>query len=201
MDCIEDIYEEIGLGNRMASLVSQNICGKIQNESIELSETHASMPSLEKQSAGLSSSPLMIQGTEGMLLRFARCCNPIPGDSIAGQIRAGRGILIHRETCNKIADIRDNPEKCVHLTWDKDIDSEFTVNIQVIVETERGIIAMIATIVTAADANIEKIIVEERDAALSTIHLQLKIQNRGHLAHTMKRLRTLRAVTKITRDK
>lgn len=196
-DTFEDLLEDIGLGNRMASLVAQHLTGEhIPN--IDYTTESLTIP---YQAPVQNASPLIIKGTEGMIVTFAKCCNPIPGDVIAGRLSAGRGIVIHRETCNNISDVLDDPEKCVHLRWDKDINTEFQVALNIIVENQRGIIAMIASVVTAADASIEKISVEDRDAKLSIISLILKIQNRAHLARTMRKIRNIKAVYKITRVK
>merc|ERR1712000_780109 len=146
-------------------------------------------------------SPLAIKGTEGLVVNFAKCRSPIPGDPIIGYVSSGRGLVIHTENCKNVEEFRDNPEKCVILSWDKDIDSEFTVDLKVYLENRRGIIAELASAVTQAEANIEKISVEERDARLSVTHLTLSIHGRKHLARTIRRLRTIRGVNKIVRTR
>ena len=83
--------------------------------------------------------PLAIKGTEGLVVSFAKCCSPIPGDPILGNASSGRGLVIHTETCKNVQDIRGNPEKCVILSWDKDIDSEFSVDLRLYLEKpQRG---------------------------------------------------------------
>ena len=146
-------------------------------------------------------SPLTIKGTEGLAVSFAKCCSPIPGDPIIGHLSSGRGLVIHTERCRNVEDYRDNPEKCVHLSWDKGITSEFSVNIKVYMENRRGIIVDVAAAVNQAEANIDQINVEERDARLSVTHLSLSVQGRQHLARTIRRLRNIRGVSKIVRIK
>jgi guanosine-3',5'-bis(diphosphate) 3'-pyrophosphohydrolase len=136
-----------------------------------------------------------------MVMSFARCCHPIPGDPIIGHISSGRGMVIHTESCNNIAEIRDNPEKCISVRWDPNVEGEFSVEIRVELENERGIIAKLATTITGAEANIEKISTVERDARFSIVNLSLNVRNRIHLARVMKRIRIIKPVSKVTRVK
>ncbi len=135
------------------------------------------------------------------MVNFAKCCSPIPGDPIIGYVSSGRGLVIHTESCKNVEEFRDNPEKCVILSWDKDIDSEFTVDLKVYLENRRGIVVELASAINQAEANIEKISVEERDARLSVIHLSLSVHGRKHLARAIRRLRNIRGVNKIVRSK
>ena len=187
MDSLDDLLEDIGSGNRMAPLLARRLLVAHKGTEVDLDNVHES--------------PLAIKGTEGLVVNFAKCCSPIPGDPIIGYVSSGRGLVIHTENYKNVEEFRDNPEKCVILSWDKDIDSEFTVDLKVYLENRRGIIAELASAVTQAEANIEKISVEERDARLSVTHLTLSIHGRKHLARTIRRLRTIRGVNKIVRTR
>ena len=186
-EILEDITEDIGLGNRMASLVARRLL-VARDTDIDLEEMN-------------DDAPLAIKGTEGLVVNFAKCCSPIPGDPILGNASSGRGIVIHTETCKNVQDVRGNPEKCVILSWDKDIDSEFSVDLRLYLENRKGIVAELAAAVTQADANIEGISVEDRDAQLSVTQIQLSVQGRKHLARVIRRLRNIRGINKIVRIK
>ncbi len=187
LDSFEDLLEDIGSGNRMAPLLARRLLVANKGSDIDLD--------------AVDQSPLAIKGTEGLVVNFAKCCSPIPGDPIIGYVSSGRGLVIHTENCRNVEEFRDNPEKCVILSWDKDIDSEFTVDLKVYLENRRGIVAELASAITQAEANIEKISVEERDARLSVTHLSLSVHGRKHLARVIRRLRNIRGVNKIVRSK
>jgi guanosine-3',5'-bis(diphosphate) 3'-pyrophosphohydrolase len=187
LEFLEDIMEDIGLGNRMASLVARRLL-VAQDTDIDLD--HMS-----------DDAPLAIKGTEGLVVSFAKCCSPIPGDPILANVSSGRGLVIHTETCKNVQDIRGNPEKCVILSWDKDIDSEFSVDLRLYLENRKGLVAELAAAITQADANIEGISVEDRDAQLSVTQIQLSVQGRKHLARVIRRLRNIRGINKIVRIK
>ncbi|MDH1012281.1 bifunctional GTP diphosphokinase/guanosine-3',5'-bis pyrophosphate 3'-pyrophosphohydrolase [Pseudomonas nicosulfuronedens] len=181
MEVFEDLLEEIGLGNRMAYVVARRL----------LSSEGAEAPSAE--------GPLAIRGTEGLVLSYAKCCTPIPGDPIVGHLSAGKGMVVHLENCRNISEIRHNPEKCIQLSWAKDVTGEFNVELRVELEHQRGLIALLATSVNAADGNIEKISMDERDGRISVVQLVVSVHDRVHLARVIKKLRALKGVIRITR--
>jgi guanosine-3',5'-bis(diphosphate) 3'-pyrophosphohydrolase len=187
LELLEDIMEDIGLGNRMASLVARRL---LVAKDTDIDLHHMS-----------DDAPLAIKGTEGLVVSFAKCCSPIPGDPILANVSSGRGLVIHTEICKNVQDIRGNPEKCVILSWDKDIDSEFSVDLRLYLENRKGLVAELAAAITQADANIEGISVEDRDAQLSVTQIQLSVQGRKHLARVIRRLRNIRGINKIVRIK
>ena len=182
---IDSLLEDIGLGNRIAHAVAKIL---------------ANDDSGEGSSANIYS-PLMIDSTDGLMISFARCCRPIPGDPIIGHISAGKGLVVHRDTCRNIADLRDNPEKVSAVNWAPTVTGEFLADIRVEVQSERGIIASLATRIAELGGSIEQVNVDERDAHNSVIKFCLGVHNRVHLATIMRRLKLLNAVIKITRSK
>jgi guanosine-3',5'-bis(diphosphate) 3'-pyrophosphohydrolase len=144
---------------------------------------------------------LTIRGSEGMVMTYAQCCYPIPGDPIVAHISSGRGMVIHTETCNNIGEFRNSPEKIVPVRWDPDVDGEFAVELRVEIENERGIIAKLATAITSKEANIERISTVERDARFSIVNLLLNVRNRIHLARVMKHIRLIKPVSRVARVK
>lgn len=186
---LDHLLEEIGLGNRMSYMIAQRL---VANDNVS---TDAAQRESDRQGS------LDIRGSEGMVMNYAKCCHPIPGDPIVGHISSGRGMVIHTDDCNNIADIRDNPEKCVSVRWDPDVEGEFSVELRVELENQRGIIATLATTITGTEANIEKISTVERDARFSIVNLSLNVRNRVHLARVMKRVRLINPVARVTRVK
>lgn len=182
-DSIEQVLEEIGLGNRVAFLTARSIL-----------EDH-----IETELA--PQAPLVIAGTEGMMVNFAKCCHPIPGDHIAGHISAGRGLVVHRDICKNIADIRENRQKCIELQWADEVEGEFSVEIRVVMENKRGIFATIANQIHAMEANIEHIASTEEDPSFSSVKLVLSVLGRVHLARVMRRIRAISGVNKVLRPR
>jgi (p)ppGpp synthase/HD superfamily hydrolase len=185
---LDDLLEDIGMGNRMAYVVARRLKPEAPVEEDDLA------------AARRGNRPLAIQGTEGMVLNYAKCCHPIPGDTIIAHISTGRGLVIHRTDCRNIGYLRDDPEKCIYLEWSKSIDDEFRVSLRLEVMSQRGIIANLATTVATAGANIIKIDSGEKDGQLSQVLLDISVQNRVHLALVMRKLRVIKAVNHIQRQ-
>jgi guanosine-3',5'-bis(diphosphate) 3'-pyrophosphohydrolase len=187
---LDTLLSDIGLGNRMAHMVAQKM----------MPATNAP-DSAKSGSRANKQTSLTIRGSEGMVMTYAKCCYPIPGDPIVAHISSGRGMVIHTETCNNIGEFRNSPEKIVPVRWDPDVDGEFAVELRVEIENERGIIAKLATAITSKEANIERISTVERDARFSIVNLLLNVRNRIHLARVMKHIRLFKPVSRVARVK
>lgn len=178
---VEQLLENIGLGNYLPAIIARRLSPDLDHSS-EIPDT-----------------PLTIKGTEGMVVHFAKCCRPIPGEQIVGHMSSGKGIVIHQSDCRNIIDVDKHPEKYLSLAWAKDVEGEFTVELILEVENHRGLIANLANIITQADASIDAIHLDERGATMGTINIVMSVRDRVHLARIMKKLRAVKQVSKLTR--
>jgi guanosine-3',5'-bis(diphosphate) 3'-pyrophosphohydrolase len=186
---LDHLFEEIGLGNRVAALAAQrlmDISNQVDQEGSTVLQTQAPVP-------------LAINGTEGMLIKFATCCYPIPGDPIIGILQPGSGIEVHTERCHHIVKLRRHPERVMTLRWAEDIEGEFVVMIKASVLNQRGVLAEMALAMAHAHANIEDVGVEERDGQHYIVYIKISVRNRLHLAEIMRLLRKIPSVMKIAR--
>ena len=188
IDDIEQLFREIGLGNRMAPLIARSLMSS-DKPTIQKNETE------QKD----HTRPLAIKGTEGMVVTFPKCCYPIPGDPIHGFVTSGRGIVVHRQGCKNIAEYQNHPEKWIQVEWGNDIQKEFRVKIRMNVSNQRGVLATVAAAIADADANIENVEIKERDDRYTTLSFIIEVQNRIHLARVMRRIRVLKNVPQINR--
>lgn len=184
---IEDIFEDIGLGNRIAYSVARRL--------LPDNEAPAAL------SSGKDSQPLSIKGSEGLLISYGKCCRPIPGDPILGHISRGRGMVIHHDSCKNMTDVRTNPDKCIPIIWNSKQEGLFESALDITVESYTNIIATIAAAVTEADATIERLFREEKDAKTSIIRLELMVRDRQHLAAVLRIIRHQKQVNKVNRCK
>lgn len=185
---LDDLFTDIGLGNRAAPLVAH-----------QLILTMKQMVGLESEENIDASSPLIINGTEGLLVKFASCCHPIPGDTIAGIIHTGKGITVHRENCSQLSHFRDHPDKYLMLNWAEQVHGEFTVVIQIESINQPGTIAAISTILADNGANIENLIVKPMPLNHQLFLFSIAVHNRTHLAQIIQRLRRTKGILRIFR--
>jgi (p)ppGpp synthase/HD superfamily hydrolase len=179
---------DIGLGRRPAVLVARSLV-PLEGEGLEAANDSKSMH------------PLVIRGAEGMVMHFARCCRPIPGDPVVGIITRGRGMVIHTETCRNLAERGHTPENRLVVHWEPGADEEYPVEISVVVEERRGVLATVAATIGDADSNIESVGISERDGLTNTLMFTITVHDRKHLARIMRRVRSLPPVIRISRTK
>lgn len=183
---LDDLLYAIGIGNQMPMVIAKRLV--IAQENGDLVKT-------------TKNRPLAIKGTEGMVVHFAECCQPIPGDNIVGRFQTGRGILVHASDCSIINNMRSNPEQFISMRWDEEVQGEFWVDITVEVANQRGVLAALATAISEADSNIGNINVDPRDGHNNAVTFSLSVLNRTHLARVMRRLRANKVVMRLYRKK
>ena len=185
-ELLDDLLEQIARGNRLPAITAQQLLGGL---------------GADPTRATNDVSPVAIRGTEGFMVNYARCCHPIPGDPIEGYLSAEKGVVVHRERCKNLADMREKSERLVALRWDELVEGEYSVELRIEVENRRGMIAVIATRINSMGVNIEKISTDDKDYQFTYVDLEMLVHNRVHLAHIMKRLRAIGSVRKVTRIK
>jgi guanosine-3',5'-bis(diphosphate) 3'-pyrophosphohydrolase len=145
---------------------------------------------------------VVIRGSEGMALQFAKCCHPIPGDPIIGYIKKGQGLVVHTHDCIVARKMRSDPDKWLDVEWAPDTRKLFAVNIRLVASNERGVLAKLAAEIAQSEANIDNVSLEPGDStAYANIHFTLQVHNRLHLAQIMRGLRRIPEVIRITRLK
>jgi RelA/SpoT family (p)ppGpp synthetase len=190
---MEALLEEIGLGKRIAPLVARRLAP--DGEGADAGEQEAG----DGVRPDPLSKPVYIRGSEGMVVSFARCCHPIPGDPIVGFVSTGKGIVIHVSTCKNIAEYADKPEKWVDVDWEPDIEGDFPVGIRVDSNDQKGVLATIAAIISERDSNIENVSMDNRDGSHSTLSFTIAVRNRAHLAQIIRAIRGVHQVARISR--
>ena len=184
---IDTMLEEIGMGNQMSIVIARALMQGEEERAI--TDTTTTLPK-----------PIAIKGTEGAVVTFAKCCRPIPGDTILGFVSAGRGIVIHTQGCTNVAEYRNKPEKWIDVEWEENVEGDFPVELRLLVQNQRGVLATIAAAIAAMESNIENVNIEERDGLHSSLRFTVSVRNRKHLARIIRHLRHLDKVQRIHRS-
>ncbi|MEM6638514.1 MAG: bifunctional (p)ppGpp synthetase/guanosine-3',5'-bis(diphosphate) 3'-pyrophosphohydrolase [Pseudomonadota bacterium] len=176
------LFQDIGLGRQLAPIIARRLV--IDSDDIAIS--------------GSESAPILIAGTEGMVVSFSQCCSPIPGDPVMGYLSAGRGVVVHRNECGNLAEFRKQPEKWVSVAWEPGIDREFPVELRVDSINRVGVLATLAGTISDCRSNIDEASVhEEEDASL--INFTVKVRDTEHLHDVMRKLDAHSDVMRVTR--
>ncbi|MGD7036862.1 RelA/SpoT family protein [Methylotuvimicrobium buryatense] len=190
VNSMDALLEDIGLGNKMPFLVAKRLSQDDISSAVRLDDNEQGV-----------NSPLIIKGTEGMVVTLAKCCRPIPGDSIVGFFNPGRGIVVHHHECRNSSDSRKKQTGWLDVEWSKDTSGEFPAEIRIEILNQRGTLATIAATISEMDSNIENVTVVDQDDRVSVDLITLTVKDRVHLANIMRRLKKLTIVLKITRVK
>ena len=179
----EELFEQLGLGERLAPLTARYLVGT--NDEDAADEQLAS---------------LVIAGTEGMVVSYAKCCYPLPGDDVMGYLTAGRGVVIHRNSCGNLSNFRKQPEKWIAVSWENDLDRDFHCQIQCETHNRTGVLAEVAATIADSGSNIEQVEVISRHEDVSVLTFLLQVHDRTHLAQIMRNVRKMPNVIRVSRD-
>jgi len=182
----QEVVADIGLGKRLAAIVARKLLALTEGDQAEA-----------KAPAG----SIVIHGSEGLAVQFAKCCNAIPGDPIIGFIKKGQGLVVHTHDCPTAAKSRGDPEKWLDVEWAPQTDKMFDVGIRVTVVNQRGVLAKVATAIAEGGSNIDNVSMDEERSLYTTMHFTLQVANRLHLAKVLRALRRVREVVRIARVK
>lgn len=188
LDSMEELYAEIGLGERVAELTIHNL---LNVDNVQP----------KRKGKWRRQNPLAIHGTEGVVVNYAKCCLPIPGDPIIGTMTSGKGLVIHRESCRNVDRKNANKDKWLSLSWSEEHRQEFIAEVRAQTANQRGVLATLASRIAEAGSNIENIEFEERDGTSTTLTFMFGVRDRKHLAKIIRTLRSAPNVFKVARTR
>lgn len=178
------LLREIGLGNMMSVAIAKRLLGEMQ----QLKDDQPS-----------NGRGLAIKGAEGLLVSFAKCCRPIPGDDIIAHVSPGKGLVIHRRECKNVRGYEDEPGRYFPVQWDNKPDAEFITEVRVEVVNHQGALAKLTSTISATGCNIHGLKTEEVDANIYYIDVALTVHDRKQLADVIRHIRKMPDVQRVAR--
>ncbi len=181
----EALLADIALGKQLAAVLAKRL--------VAPGESISSMQ---------GKNSITILGTEGMTVRFARCCYPIPGDGIVGLIKKDQGLVIHTQDCPAVVRIKDhkNMDNQLDVVWGAEIERTFPASIFMTVVNKSGVLARVTAEIAKADSNVDDITLEN-DKDYTTMRFILQTRDRQHLAQIFRRLKHIGEIVKMGRIK
>ena len=180
----DQTFSNIGLGKQLAAVVAKQFIDK--NKKINKNSKRTT---------------LLIHGSEGRALQFAKCCKPIPGDPIIGYLKKGYGLTIHTHNCSIAKKYRQSKEKWIYVDWDTNTNKLFEVDIKISVANKTGVLAKVTSMLSNQGIGIENASAETGDSNMyGVIYLTLLVENRIDLAQIMKKLRQIEEVYRVNRQ-
>ena len=185
----DDIYAAVGFGGMTAMQVVMRLNEEYKRAAREEAplppEPKPERPSTLKKKQKKEQA-VFVKGEEGMVVRFAHCCNPVPGDDIVGYITRGRGVSVHRKDCINLKDASMENVRMIEVSWNTGAASSFNADVQLIAYDRSGIIASLTTMI--AGMNIPLLAISARTTRNKTtvINLTLEVKDKEQLSQVMK---------------
>jgi GTP diphosphokinase / guanosine-3',5'-bis(diphosphate) 3'-diphosphatase len=195
---LDELYADIGVGKRMATLVARHIRGLQEND-----PASPLPPAIDSEKTSHKFDPVAINGNEGVSVQLAQCCQPIPGDSIIGQLKRDQGISVHATDCDVAKRLHAKErDRWIELVWDAESTRRFDCRIKVLVDNEKGVLARVAAEIGESDANIIYVgMDDDRDHVMKQLHFTIQVEDRIHLARLMRNVRRIPGVARILRER
>ena len=201
---VDDIYAAVGYGG----LTVNKIVGRLKEEYRKAQkagtiETDISVVETPVKRKNVSSNGVIVEGIEDCLVRFSRCCSPVPGDDIIGYITRGRGVSIHRQDCPNIVENKNSgeTERLISVYWEDDVAQKgsYLTQIQILANDRKGLLAEIAS--TISDL---KILITGINSRLSkdnivSVYLTIEINSKFELESVLKKLNNIKGIFEVKR--
>jgi GTP pyrophosphokinase len=207
MNSVDDLYAAIGYGGIMLAQVVPKLKDHYKNEQKErLKEEQDEEEIFEikeerpRKRAG-SSDGVTVKGTDNLLVRFAKCCNPVPGDEIIGFITRGRGVTIHRSDCNNFERNDDTPNRFIEVSWNIDKDQTFTTDIQIVAPDRKGLLGEVTILIGEASLVVTGVNAKIGKNNVAIINLTIEISDIDQLEKLIKKIRSMPDVIDVKRVK
>jgi GTP pyrophosphokinase len=190
---VTQLFASIGQGDINATAVLKHLFPA-------LDETEAPKPTAFERLVDRmrGTKGVRIQGVDGLMVRYAQCCQPVPGDSVVGYVTQGRGISIHRSDCPNLLVLSAEAERRVEIDWQESEGETFVVRLSVTGEDRRGLYADICEAISESGTNIRSAELATRDGAVFGTVL-VEVENQNHLNKVIKAIRRLKGVTDVAR--
>jgi RelA/SpoT family (p)ppGpp synthetase len=185
LERLEDLLTRIARGDMLARVVAHKLLPLTQRRASEEPVSEA----------------LTIGGTEGSAIEYANCCHPVPGDPIMGYLSPGKGLVIHRQRCHNVPELKKNyAERCIDVDWAPVMHGYFSVRLKIVTVNGPGVLASVSATLSEVGANIERVEQPSTTRETAILHFTLAVTGRDQLARIMRRLRRNRHVLKVSRE-
>lgn len=197
INSISDLFASIGYGNFKEKLVINKILN-IKNAIENIGLTKNEDDYLKSSSSKKDATGVRIDGLEGMKIKFAKCCNPVPGDEIIGFVTRGYGVSVHRKDCTNIANYLDS-DRCLDAEWDTEASDKFLANVTIRAVDRTGILSEITAMAKEANVGIQSLSAKSNTISDIFIYLTFEVVGKDELDKMIQKLKTINGILDVYR--
>jgi GTP pyrophosphokinase len=200
MDDTDDVYAAIGYGGITTGQVLQKLVEQHKKEErrAALLERLEHREEQKNERAGHTRG-IIVKGEPNMVVRFAHCCSPLPGDNIIGYVTRGRGVSIHRSDCPNVAELLADEGRIIDVEWAQDTKSSYTASIQIIANERSGLLMDISQLLVNLNISIKAMTAKTDKNNIVTTQLSFDVTSTDQLAVIIKNMRKIKSVTEVYR--
>jgi len=204
LDSAEDLYTAIGSGSVLLSKVFTMLLGYYRDEKqMELRRKEKSEAAAEgrKKVKRKEETGVTVKGVDNLLIRFSKCCNPVPGDEIVGFITKGRGISVHRKNCTNVMTLpEEEKSRIIPVQWDSQKgDLAYDTDINILAEDRKGLFSDLSRVCEDMDVHIAGVNAKSAKDGVVNITMTLSISNTGQMEKVLRSLRNVQGVADVYR--
>ena len=205
---IEDLYAAIGYGGVTATRVANRIRDELRTKpdrktALDKVSEAAERRESNAKKAGKPVHGILVEGLSNCLVKFSRCCTPVPGDDIVGFITRGQGVSIHRRDCTNCAQLMNQPEnqgRWVGVSWAENITDSYVTTVTIASKDRSGLVMDIATVLNSLNAKVRSLTSRDTGAGLAVSTITLEVKSNGELRYIMGRLASIPGVSSVVRN-
>ncbi|HAT4271569.1 (p)ppGpp synthetase [Clostridium perfringens] len=200
---VEEVYVAVGEGELLSSTVisklKENVVKQVTEEELN-KNIEEQIAKTERQTKKKQSYGVTVKGLNNIMVRFARCCNPVPGDDIAGYITKGRGVSVHRKDCSNFkAIVEKQREKVVDVSWGTEKGTAYVAELEVKAEDRMCLLSDVMLVITDSNLSLLSLNAKSGKNGVANINIQVKIDNIEQLKELMKKIRRLQGILDVYR--
>src|SRR6056297_944441 len=193
---VDDLLEELGYSNISPKQVISKFKDFDPEPDLEKKHSHT------QQKSSSVDKGVSVKGMEDMLVRMAKCCNPVPGDDIVGYITRGRGVSVHREDCKNLKNLAESePERIIEVSWERGRTESYQVDLRIDAVNKSALLNDITHIIKEEKINLLSVMARTSDQNRAVINLSLELSSTEHMYDIMKKIESISGVLNVSRAK
>ncbi len=202
---LDDLYASVGYGGiltgqvipKLRELYKEEERKKRANQSVPLEEINYKAP--PKPQRTNSNQGVVVEGIDDTVVRFAKCCNPLPGDRIIGFITRGRGVTVHRLDCTNLENTEEVRSRFIEVHWHQDEMDSYETQIQIVSPDRKGLLSEITELMSSVDVSVTGVNARRNKDGIALINISLEIKNTKQLTHIINKFNSLPDVLEVRR--
>ncbi|WP_435924511.1 RelA/SpoT family protein [Paenibacillus sp. DYY-L-2] len=203
---IDDMLSAVGFGGITAAQIATKLTEKLRKEqeesnAIELTSEVKEVKAAPEERRNRPTHGVVVKGIDNLLVRFARCCNPVPGDEIVGYITRGRGVSVHRSDCPNIPNVGEGQEaaRVIEVEWENAVEANYSVDIEITGHDRRNFLNEVLQAVSESKTNISAVSGRSDKNKMALVHMTILIRNTDHLQSVVERIKRVKDVYTVHR--